>query len=220
MTLTLLPVQSEARTLGTSNFKRIHSDEKSRSNSAPRHQHEVFSALHSFLMAYARLHNLQEAAAEDLFQRLQRDVLQDQSGVEDALNDIARMAQRIWSSDHRLKEVSAEYQLEFCSILNSGIRSDDPDLIMLAMPIILAINSLCVVRGARPERLLKFPTEHKCYRGSGIPDEHLAFFTAGLKYRIPAYFASSFKRQADLFIAVFQGIEMTHTNCTCLYAGS
>ena len=184
------------QTLASSNFKRIHSSETSRGH--PKHQHEVFSALHSFLAAYAQAHGLHETAAEDLFQRLQRDVLLLRSGLDDALSDVARLAQRIWSSDHRLQGVPADHQLEFCTILNSSLRSDDPALLAPAMPLVLAINSLCVVRGVRSEGLLRFPQEHRVYRGTGMPDEQLAFFAAGsnLKFRVPAFLASSFKRQA------------------------
>ncbi len=166
-----------------------------RSTSGPKHQHEIFSAVDAMLVAYAERHNLREAA-ETFFQNLQRDVLQHRSGIDDALSDVARLAQRIWSSGQKLQGVPLSHELEFCSILNSSIRSNDPALLEPALPIILAINSLCVVRGIRQESLLRFPPEHRVYRGTGIPVVHdLAWFTAGRKFRVPAFFASSFKKQ-------------------------
>ena len=36
----------------------------------------------------------------------------------------------------------------------------------------------------------------RCYRGSGLPDEHKAFFRQGLKFRVPGFLATSFKMQA------------------------
>ena len=70
-----------------------------------------------------------------------------------------------------------------------------------AMVLILAINKLCVVRGARSVDALKFPDHGTTYRGGALPDEHQAFFTVGKKYRVPGFLATSFEESvAERFI--------------------
>jgi hypothetical protein len=180
---------SDLQSLGSSNFKLIYSTK----DSCPKHQHEVFGSLHSFLTLYAQQNDIRIEAAEDIFKRLQEEVLQPSAGLCDALGDVARLAQRIWSSDQKLIG-AAGCELEVCSLLNAAIRADNESLLRAAMPLIRAINSLCVIRGARPDRLLRFPPEHRCFRGGALPDSWLTFFQAGVKYRVPGFLASSFER--------------------------
>ena len=73
-----------------------------------------------------------------------------------------------------------------------------PDNAFHAMVLILAINKLCVVRGARSDAALKFPDHGVTYRGGALPDEHQAFFTAGKKYRVPGFLATSFNESSEL----------------------
>ena len=49
---------------------------------------------------------------------------------------------------------------------------------------------LCVVR--RKEKDQKFPPAAITHRGGALPLQHHAFFTAGKKYRVPMYLATSF----------------------------
>jgi hypothetical protein len=184
---------------------RLYGDHAARVDLQPKHQHEIFGSLHSFLALYAQIHNLSSSVANDFFQRMQREALQPGEGLEDALGDAARLAQRLWSSDLRLLDSPAAHRLELCSILNAAIRSDNADLLVTAMPLIRAINSVCVIRGARPDKHLRFPPEHQCYRGIGMPDEQLEFFQPGLKFRVPGFFATSFSRQVVQFYLRLQG---------------
>ena len=64
------------------------------------------------------------------------------------------------------------------------------------MPLIRAINTLCIVRGARDEARLRFPPAGVCLRGGGLPDAHLGFFAPGRQFRVPGYLATSFDREA------------------------
>ena len=74
-------------------------------------------------------------------------------------------------------------------------------MLVHAMVLILAINKLCVVRGARSDAALKFPDHGVTYRGGALPDEHQAFFTVGKKYRVPGFLATSFNESvAERFI--------------------
>jgi hypothetical protein len=131
-------------------------------------------------------------------------VLIEEAGLNDALTgEVPRLAQRLWTSDKRFggAGVPPALQREFCSLINAVLRGDDPALLCAAMPLIRAINSLCVVRGARPEKLLRFPHEHRCFRGGGLPDEHRGFFVSGVKYRVPGFLATSFDREARSTLA-------------------
>jgi hypothetical protein len=180
----------ELQCLASSNFKFIYSA----IDTCPKHQHEVFGSLYAFLTLCAHKYIFLPESAEDIFKRLQEEVLKPSAGLDDALSDVARLAQRIWSSDQKLKGVPPAFELEVCSLLNAAIRSDNESLLRAAMPLIRAINSLCVIRGARPDRLLRFPPENRCFRGGALPDEWLNFFQAGIKYRVPGFLASSFER--------------------------
>ena len=121
-----------------------------------------------------------------------------EAALEEVLGKVPCMAQRLWTSDQRHggEGVPAAHRREFCSLLNAALRGDDPALLAAAMPLIRAINSLCVVRGARPEARLRFPPAACCLRGGGLPDAHLAFFEPELKFRVPGYLATSFDREA------------------------
>ena len=71
-------------------------------------------------------------------------------------------------------------------------------------PLIRAINTLCVVRGVRPDQLLRLPPDHVCYRGGGLPADRQGFFAAGQAYRVPGFLASSFSREVRLVRAAWQ----------------
>ncbi len=122
-----------------------------------------------------------------------------QAVLEDALGDVPRVVQWLWTSDQQYcgEGVPPAHHREFCSLLNAALRDDDPELLAAAMPLIRAINSLCVVRGARPEAQLHFPPADCCFRGGGLPDTHLGFFAPGRKYRVQGFLATSFDCEAN-----------------------
>ncbi len=186
------------QSLSSSEFKRIYAESKK-----PKHQHEVFGSLHLLLVLYVKRKGVPDAAAEHLFERLQQESLQPGAGLDDALGDVSRLGQRLWSSDLKLQDVEPDFELELCSILNDVIRLDDKGLLEAAMPLIRAINSLCVVRGARPDKELRFPRESKCFRGGGMPNKWLEFFEIGLKYRVPGFLATSFNRQVTALLSLW-----------------
>jgi hypothetical protein len=201
------------QSLKTSNFILLYGENAASIDLQPKNQHEVLDSLHSFLLLHTQQSKLPSTVAEDLFHRLQVESLQPREELDQALGGAARLAQWIWSSDQKLLDSPYANRLEFCSILNAAIRSDDANLLSAAMPLIRAINSLCVVRGARPDKYLKFPPEHQCYRGIGMPDEWLAFFRPGLKFRVPGFFATSFNREV---CGISTACASTYT--FCLYA--
>lgn len=188
------------QSLAESNYKKLYCNVLE--SPVPCVLHEVFAALRAFLTLYARRDALRASAAEDLVLRLQKEV-EGRRAQSPLLEDVARVAQHIWSSGQRLK-VPAPHDLELCSILNKAIRLDDPDLLAAAMPLIRSINSLCVVRGARPDNLLRFPSEGRSFRGTGVPEQYLGFFKPGLAFRVPGFLATSFEEKVIVFANLFQ----------------
>lgn len=180
------------KSFASSKFKLMYSHEARQVKSTS----EVLELVLQFLEIYARQHSLDRSIALDFHERLKKEAL-DACTLENELDDVAKLAQRIWSSDQCLTigDAKAAKQLEFCSILNFAIRTDEEGLLEKAMPIIRAINSLCVVRGVRADKYLRFPPEHRCFRGTGMPMEHARFYRTGLKYRVPGFLASSFHRK-------------------------
>lgn len=181
--------------LATSEFKTLYDVAARTDESAcPTLQHQVFAALHDFLRLCARRDGVAVKEADGFFQRLQEEVLRTAAGLDEALGDVPRIAQRVWTSDQILPTPAGAGR-EFCSLLNEAIRADDLALLQAAMPLIRAINSLCVVRGARPDCNLRFPPDNTCYRGGGLPDRFQAFFQPEVKYRAAGFLATSFDRE-------------------------
>ena len=52
-------------------------------------------------------------------------VLRTSAGLDEALGDVPRVAQRVWTSD----QLFCPCRREFCSMLNTAIRADDPALL-------------------------------------------------------------------------------------------
>jgi len=111
--------------------------------------------------------------------------------------------------------------LEFCSLLNDVLRGDDAHMLSPACVLVRAINQvparaaattlsslavdlrlqLCVLRFKPQDQ--RFPPGAVTHRGGGLPLQHLPFFVAGLKFRIPAFFATSFNHdKAYQFLCV------------------
>lgn len=107
---------------------------------------------------------------------------------------VAVAAQRMWTSNKTLRG------RELCSIINAAIRADcDSPLLAPVALIVRAINKMCITRLSV---LHGYPADGVCYRGSGLPDEHRAFYDCmvGSKYRVPGFLATSLNRgTAELF---------------------
>jgi hypothetical protein len=89
--------------------------------------------------------------------------------------------------------------MEFCSIINAVLREDRADTVIHAGPFARGINSLVVSRGGGI--IGHFPSGGVLWRGGTLPDEHRGFFATGVKYRVPAFVATSMERTvADRFV--------------------
>lgn len=102
---------------------------------------------------------------------------------------MAVSAALIWTSAEVLR-LGPGQTIEFCSLLNRILRERDPDLLAPACGVVRGINLLCVAR--REPSKLRYPPGGKSHRGGGLPAQHAAFFTAGKKFRVPMYLATSF----------------------------
>ena len=175
---------SKPRTLASSNFKRVHAGAE-----CPQHQHQLFGSIHKFILHMCCRHSQPAASANDFFQRLQGESFEN---PKELLSQIQVAATRIWTSTQRLQGagVDVAFNVEFCSLINRALRDDDAEAMPHLIVIIRAINALCIVR--RDEVSSKFPPNGVCHRGGALPEHHRRFFTAGKKYRVPMYLATSF----------------------------
>jgi len=88
---------------------------------------------------------------------------------------------------------------EFCSFINQALRDDIEDHLQDLVPVVRAINTLCVGRDQASKGL--WPSDGICFRGGALPDKHLSFFTVGKKYRVPGFLATSFKEKVSMEFA-------------------
>ena len=153
------------------------------------HQHELFAGIHGFIKAMCRRFGVPDAAGEDLFQRLQGESFEN---PHELLSQIQVAATRIWTSTQKLQGAGVDKSLnvEFCSLINRALRDDIAHVMPHLVVVVRAINALCIVR--RETASLKFPPNSESHRGGALPLQHHAFFTAGNKYRVPMYLATSF----------------------------
>ncbi len=87
-----------------------------------------------------------------------------------------------------------KHRRELAFIINSLLRSDDVNAAPHLAVIVRAINTL-LITGRGDLEMVKFPPNGVTYRGGGLPDVHRSFFTAGKKYRVPGFLATSFSRE-------------------------
>jgi hypothetical protein len=80
--------------------------------------------------------------------------------------------------------------MEFCALINRILRDLDDDLLPDACVVVRSIIAMCVL--GRDSSKLMFPRGGRTYRGGGLPLQHLPFFAAGKKYRVPMILATSF----------------------------
>jgi hypothetical protein len=174
----------EEHTLASSNFARAY-----QGTECPVYQHQLFASMHSFLIQECSRHGVPPAAANDLFERLQKESFEN---AKELLSEIQVAATRIWTSTQKLQGAGVDKALnvEFCSLINRALREDAADVMPHTAVIVRAINALCIVR--REDASLKFPPNAVSHRGGALPRQHHAFFTVGKKYRVPMYLATSF----------------------------
>ena len=161
---------------------------------------EVVRAVRVIVKEFAERHDLAEGATTAFLKEL---------FSEWALHDqIANMAQKVWTSQKRLGG------REFCFILNELIRKDalftDEVADQLAT-LAHAINSNVVTRHVKCDA--PWPSGPKggaghnstmkdvCFRGGGFTAAARDFFRVGVKFRVPGFLATSYNKDvAENFI--------------------
>jgi ankyrin repeat protein len=155
----------------------------------------VFAKLNEFLYTYCSVHSLQSKAELALLKmfvkNLQRETMQ-HAGVE-VHGEAGPTAELLWTSAQKFEGVEG-HEKELCSLINSAIRDDYPDLAGPTAGICRAINTLCVVRGLAVDQL-RFPKDGITYRGGGFDNVHKGFFTEGKQFRVPGFLATSFSKK-------------------------
>ncbi len=83
-------------------------------------------------------------------------------------------------------KASDKLQPELCSMINEALKEDCRLLLPSAVGLIKAINKCLITRsdGRQPGEI-RFPPGGLLYRGASLPQEHIAFFAKGAKFRYP-----------------------------------
>lgn len=172
--------------LAQSKFKIAYSSAR-----VPRFQHEVFDVLLKFLLAIAAEKGLNEEDAEEFFEGLQEAIMV-RSEVDDWLNEVPRLALKLWTS----AVIQKGFGREFCSLLNEVVRNDAGEEVFAhAMTLTRLMNTLLVDR--RPSQAgsgTPMPPDCQTFRGTGIPWEEVQKFSIGLSYRASMFLATAFKK--------------------------
>jgi hypothetical protein len=156
---------------------------------APEFCDQLLSSLRLTIFAACRKYGASEDAARDFLKRLQRQAFKHE---EELASNMAVSAALIWTSAEQLR-LGPGKTAEFCSLLNRILRERDGDLLAPACGVVRGINLLCVTR--RDAAKLRYPPGGRSHRGGGLPAAHLPFFTAGKKFRVPMYLATSFDEE-------------------------
>lgn len=153
---------------------------------APEFQDQLLGNLRLTIFAAARKYGASEKAAGAFFKELQQEAFRHK---EELLENIAASAGLIWTSARQLR-LSSGKCIEFCSLLNRILREGDPELLPAGCGLVRGINLLCVTR--REQSKLRYPRNGVSHRGGALPLVHVPFFTAGKKFRVPMFLATSF----------------------------
>jgi hypothetical protein len=149
----------------------------------------LFNVISSFVRAGSLVRMRRSSCTRDFLKRLQRQAFKHE---EELASNMAVSAALIWTSAEQLR-LGPGNTTEFCSLLNRILRERDGDLLVPACGVVCGINLLCVTR--RDASKLRYPPGGRSHRGGGLPAEHLPFFTAGKKFRVPMYLATSFDEE-------------------------
>lgn len=157
---------------------------------------DVFFCVNDFLRRYCQVHGL-TSDADDASLRHFMVELQRQTGQHVDVDPLALAgptAELLWTSQLRFEGVDPQHSKELCSLVNSAVRDDHPELAGPTARVVRSINTLCIVRGHGAGALagLRFPPGGRTLRGSGFDNQHQDFFTVGKSYRVPGFLATSF----------------------------
>jgi len=180
----LHPAAPAARSLASSRFKAIYEGTE-----CPKRQPKLLGPVLDLILCYCQQRSIPEAEGDRFYTELEKEAFERKDEV---LGEVPAAAQRLWTSGKKLEGV------EFCSMLNFAIRSDDGELMKHACPILRAINTLLVTRGVRDAKTVPFPPSGMTFRGGALPPEHMPFFERmrheRTMYRVPGLLATSFVR--------------------------
>ena len=95
--------------------------------------------------------------------------------------DIPSLIHSLWTSAAQLNG------LTFCRILNEAIRSDELEISSDVVSIVKGFVTLSVMSAGAGV----LPSDLKVYRGGGLPDQYMPFFSVGKMYRTPMLLSTS-----------------------------
>ena len=155
--------------------------------SASRSLEELATALWSFLRQFTGLRGITASCADDLTDRLINE-----AWPRVADGSVATAAQLLWTSGLAIR--SPDLQRELYWMLNEAVRDDGTPLINSVVPLVRAINLLCVRRGSNSPL---FPPGGRLYRGTSMPAAAIEAYRLKetRKLRVRGFLATSFQQQ-------------------------
>ena len=119
---------------------------------------------------------------------------------------VSRAAEFMWTSARRIGgnegergaaspgETTVAAGAEFCAVLNEALDGDRSAVMVEAATVVLSLRLM----GTKDPRKQPTPEGGVCWRGAGLPAEHVAFFeercASGGAYRVRRFLATSFRR--------------------------
>ena len=200
-------------TFARSNFKPQYDQVARRRPLLPQQKDRVLFCVRHIVEDYCDMLYTGDLAATTLQVAAGRRFLLDLHGEWQLNDDADTAAERVWSSGKLLIEVGAGGvhaggggpQREFCFIFSQAIRGDRASIARACAILARGLKTNLVhPNGARegvyPE-VLDAVTGNRvsageCWRGGGFNMAHQGFFTAGKKYRVPGFLATSPRRDA------------------------
>ena len=172
---------SVSRTMESSNFLKAYKDSQ-----PPKSRTRLWAAVETLVRAHCTRSGIPWDYEGSQFLRHLRE-----EAEENEKDAVPQAAQRMWTSPLRLRK------LELCSIINHTVRADRAEGMAALAELTRAINMLCVTAGKK----VGAPDTNLCYRGGGFDDSHRKFYRQGVKYRQPAFLATSFSKDvASIFL--------------------
>jgi hypothetical protein len=154
----------------------------------PRH---IQSAVAELLDKYCILKGIDRQTGTAFADHLENTVFDNAELMQELCKDVAKIAQRLWTSADRCGGASGE---ELCAIVNLALWTDDP-----SMSADLAMFCRCINPTlARRDADAHFPPGGVVYRGAAVADSKLEFYRSsptGTKFRIPAFVATTFQKK-------------------------
>jgi len=204
------------KTFSSSHYKVLYGCE------LPQSSARLLTCVEDFLYAVGRSKQLRKEDVTSFFLELQLECAGVSEGQESSSTLLKKRAQEsliVTAYAQRLWTCTQQMQgKELCFYINDTLRNDDKDLFTHLMPVIRAINASCVAKRGAESAIPRdvWPAGGLCYRGGELPKAHHGFYSAGRKYRVPGFLATSLKQKVAVDFIQRQ-VDFCRSDCVVLW---